>query len=120
MDRQNFTTDNYRFAYKLETIAQFHKLYSRLMEHWHEALPGAIHDIGYESLTRNPEPEIRKLLTACELEWNDACLEFDKSAGMVRTASAWQVRQPMYTTSVRLWERYGAALQPLFEELDKG
>jgi len=117
--KQNFATENYRFAYRLRTIAQFHKLYARLMRHWHAVFPGAIHDVDYAALTHDPETEIRKLLEACGLPWNDACLAFDRSEGVVRTASAWQVRQPMYTTSVALWRKYGAALQPLLDELER-
>jgi tetratricopeptide (TPR) repeat protein len=116
--KQNFATENYRFAYRLQTIAQFHKLYARLMRHWHAVFPGDIYDVRYEALTSEPEAEIRGLLAACGLEWDDACLAFDRSEGVVRTASAWQVRQPIYTSSVRLWQKYGAALQPLLDELE--
>ena len=87
------------------------------MEHWHSVMPGAIYDIGYEVLTQNPEDEIRKLLSACDLEFQQSCVDFDKSEGIVRTASSYQVRQPMYTSSVRLWERYQEFLQPLLDEL---
>jgi hypothetical protein len=90
------------------------------MQHWHEVFPGEIYDLDYESLTQNPEVEIRKLLAACDLEWQEGCLYFDKSAGVVTTASAYQARQPMYTSSVRLWEKYQEFLQPLLEELEAG
>ena len=115
--KQNFTTGNYRFAYDLRTVAQFHKQYQQLMKHWHEVLPGEIYDVSYEELTQNPEAEIRKLLKACDLEWQDDCLNFDKSGGIVKTASAYQARQPMYTSSVKLWEKYQAYLGPLLDEL---
>ncbi len=115
--KQNFTTGNYRFAYDLKTLGQFHNQYRMLMEHWHQVMPDAIYDISYESLAQNPEPEIRKLLSACELEWQDDCLNFDKSAGLVKTASFYQVRQPMYTSSVKLWENYQEFLKPLLDEL---
>ena len=115
--KQNFTTGNYRFAYDLRTVAQFHKQYQQLMKHWHEVLPGEIYDVSYEELTQNPEAEIRKLLKACDLEWQDDCLNFDKSGGIVKTASAYQARQPMYTSSVKLWEKYQDYLGPLLEEL---
>ncbi len=117
--KQNFNTGNYRFAYDLKTVAQFHNLYRRLMDHWRQVMPGAIYDIEYETLAQNPEPEIRKLLSACGLEWQDECLHFDKSEGLVRTASFYQVRQPMYTSSVQLWERYREFLGPMLEELEK-
>jgi len=116
--KQNFTTGNYRFAYDLKAVAQFHKQYQRLMEHWQQLLPGEIYDVSYEALTHEPELEIRKLLEACDLEWQEDCLSFDKSAGVVKTASAFQARQPMYTSSVKLWEKYQEYLQPLLLELD--
>lgn len=118
--RQNFATDNYRFAYDLTTIGQFHNLYRRLMRHWHETYPGAIHDVQYEALVRDPEPEIRRLLAACDLEWDDACLRFHATPGVVTTASFYQVRQPMYTDSVGAWQHYQDFLQPLLRVLEPG
>ena len=115
--KQNFTTGNYRFAYNQKTVAQFYKLYERLMAHWHEAMPGAIYDVNYESLTREPEAQIRQLLEACDLEFQQQCVDFQKTRGVVKTASAYQVRQPMYTTSVGLWQRYQEFLAPMLAEL---
>lgn len=117
--KQNFSTENYRFAYDLRTIAQFHKLYQRLMEHWRRVFPGDIYDIGYEALTREPEREIRALLEACGLEFQEACLDFHRSRGTVKTASFSQVRQPMYDSSIELWKRFEPWLGPLFEELER-
>jgi tetratricopeptide (TPR) repeat protein len=115
--KQNFTTGNYRFAYDLKTIAQFHNEYEKLMRHWHAVIPGAVYDVSYEALTHDSETEIRKLLAACDLDWQQSCLDFDKTEGVVRTASAYQARQPMYTSSVRLWEKYQSFIQPMLEEL---
>jgi tetratricopeptide (TPR) repeat protein len=117
--RQNFATGNYRFAYDLRTVGQFHNLYRKLMKHWHNVFPGVIYDIEYESLTRNPEPAIRQLLEACGLEWEQGCMDFYRSPGIVRTASFYQVRQPMYTSSVGLWEKYSQFLQPLLDALQE-
>ncbi len=115
--KQNFTTGNYRFAYDLRTIAQFYNLYSDLMQHWHATLPGRIYDVRYEDLTADPDLEIRKLLSACDLAFEEKCLAFEKTEAVVKTASAAQVRQPMYRSSVALWERYQAFLQPMLDEL---
>lgn len=115
--KQNFTTGNYRFAYELKSIAQFYNLYSELMQHWHVALPGKIYDVRYEDLTANPDQEIRKLLSACDLEFEENCIRFEKTDAVVKTASAAQVRQPMYRSSVALWERYEEFLQPMLDEL---
>ena len=88
------------------------------MVHWHQVMPGEIYDVSYEALTHNPELEIRNLLAACDLEWQDACLNFDKTDGVIKTASAYQARQPIYTSSVKLWEKYGEFIRPLLDELD--
>jgi hypothetical protein len=116
--KQNFTTGNYRFAYNLKTVAQFHNQYRKLMRHWRESMPGTIHDISYESLTQNPEYEIRELLSACDLDFQESCLHFEKTDAVVRTASAFQVRQPMYTSSIGLWEKYEQFLGPMLDELE--
>lgn len=118
--KQNFTTGNYRFAYDLKSVGQFYNQYQKLMEHWQQVLPGTIYDVNYESLTHNPEVEIRKLLSACDLDWQESCLGFDKTASIIKTASAYQTRQPMYTSSVKLWEKYQEFLQPLLDELNPG
>lgn len=115
--KRNFTTGNYRFAYDLKTVAQFHNQYRMLMRHWHETMPGTIYDVSYESLTQNPEHEIRKLLSACDLEFQESCVNFEKTEAVVKTASAFQVRQPMYTSSVGLWEKYKQFLGPMLDEL---
>lgn len=117
--KQNFTTGNYRFAYNLKTLGQFHNQYRMLMKHWQQVMPDAIYDISYESLAQNPKIEIRKLLSACDLDWQDACLDFSKSESIVKTASFYQVRQPMYTSSVKLWEKYREFLGPLLDELGR-
>lgn len=115
--KQNFTTGNYRFAYQQKTVAQFHNQYKKLMKHWHECMPGAIYDISYEALTQNPEEEIRNLLSACDLEFQERCVTFETTAAIVKTASAFQVRQPMYTSSVGLWQKYQEFLGPMLDEL---
>jgi tetratricopeptide (TPR) repeat protein len=115
--KKNFTTDNYRFAYNLKTLGQFHNLYSQLMEHWHSTFPHSIIDIKYESLVSNSEIEIKKLIAACDLEWQEECLNFHKSEAIVNTASAYQVRQPIYDSSIGIWTKYKSYLTPLFSEL---
>ncbi|XQW86439.1 tetratricopeptide repeat-containing sulfotransferase family protein [Thalassotalea piscium] len=117
--KKNFTTDNYRFAYDLKALGQFYNLYAKLMEHWHTVFPGEIYDVQYESLIKNPEHEIKKLITACDLPWEKECLNFHQSEAIVTTASAYQVRQPIYSTSVKLWKKYEKFIAPLLKELNK-
>lgn len=116
--KKNFTTDNYRFAYNLKTLGQFHKLYQSLMTHWHLNFPDSIYNIEYESLINSPESEIKKLISACELNWEEDCLNFHKTEAVIKTASAYQVRQPIYDTSVGLWKKYESNISDLINELD--
>ena len=87
------------------------------MKHWHKVLPNYIYDVSYEKLIENQEKETRKLLKACDLEWNDQCLEFHKSYRPVQTASLAQVRNPIYKNSVKSWQRYEEELKPLLKIL---
>lgn len=74
-------------------------------------------EIQYEDLIDDPEKHARELIDYCDLEWQDECLNFHKSKRQVKTLSVMQVRQPIYKSSVKAWERYEEHLQPLFETL---
>ena len=85
------------------------------MQHWHQVLPGFIYDLSYESLVADTEGKVRALLEYCELPWDDACLEFHKNKRAVQTASATQVRQPIYKGSIERWKNYEKGLTPLLD-----
>jgi hypothetical protein len=105
-------------SYDLVEIGRYYRAYARLMEHWRQVLPaGAFYEIQYEALVAEPETQARALLEYCGLPWEDACLEFHKTARQVRTASVTQVRQPMYKTSVEKWRHFEKHLGPLLEAL---
>ncbi len=91
--------------------------YGRLMDHWHGVLPGRIVDVSLEALTADPPTQIRALLEACGLAWNDACLRHWDAAHPVRTASAAQVRAPISTAGVGRWRLYDPYLGPLRQAL---
>lgn len=112
----NFAT-GMGFAYDLGELGRYYRLYDALMEHWRAILPGRSVDVSYETLVSSPEAEIRKLLEFCQLGWEDGCLGFHQTARAVRTASAAQVRQPIYTSSVGRWKPYERHLTPLLEAL---
>jgi hypothetical protein len=77
------------------------------MRHWKFALgPDEILDVSYERLVTDQETVIREMLEFCELPWDDACLHPEKGDRRVITFSKWQVRQPVYTTSVERWRNY--------------
>jgi hypothetical protein len=91
--------------------------YQRLMRHWRRVLPAPIIEVDYETLVADLEPTARRLIAACGLEWDAACLEFHRQRRPVRTASALQVRRPIYTSSVGRWRNYERELADLFARL---
>lgn len=94
------------YAYDLTHLGHQHREYERLMSHWHQVLPGRILDVNYEDTIADPEYWSRKLIKHVGLEWDDACLAPHKLERTVKTASQWQVRQPIYKTSVQRWKNY--------------
>jgi len=105
------------YAYDLINLGHHHLEYQRLMAHWHEALPGRIFDLNYEDVITAPEYWSRRLIEHVGLEWDDACLSPHRLERTVKTASHWQVRQPIYKTSVQRWKNYEPHLGPLKELL---
>lgn len=113
---QNFS-DAHGYNGDLRTLGQYYKAYDDLMVHWHSVLPGRILDSQYEELIADQEVASRRLIAWTGLDWDDACLSFQKTERLVTTPSRWQVRQPIYRTSVKKWEKYGKHLGPLEKAL---
>ncbi|MDH5572962.1 MAG: tetratricopeptide repeat protein [Gammaproteobacteria bacterium] len=101
------------YAYNIEEIGQYYNLYRDLMSHWHTVVPDYVYDIKYEDLVADPELQIKKLIGHCGLHWDEACLSFYDSNRRVATASATQIRQPIYKDSVGLWGFYKTQLAEL-------
>jgi tetratricopeptide (TPR) repeat protein len=112
------TFAHYNFAYDLGDIGRYYVLFDRLMAHWRRVLPGRVLEVQYENLVENQESETRRVLEFCGLAWESACLRFQDNAAPVATASAVQVREALYSTSVGRWRRYRTHLDPLVEQLD--
>ncbi len=110
--------DAHPYAFDLTNLGTYYKQYLRIMEHWHKVLPGRILDINYADTIADPEFWSRKLIDYIGLEWDDACLAPHKLERSVKTASHWQVRQPIYKTSVQRWKSYEAFIQPLINALN--
>jgi tetratricopeptide (TPR) repeat protein len=103
-----------------ELVAYFRD-YQRLIDHWRIVLPAdRFIEVDYEDLTRAPEPVIRRIIAACGLAWDDACLRPESNPRAVNTPSKWQARQPIYRTSVARWRRYEPWLGPLRALVDDG
>jgi hypothetical protein len=98
-------------------IAARFRLYRRIMGHWESALPATIVDVEYEAMVDDLEGTARRLVAACGLGWDPACLEFHRTARQVRTSSHAQVRQPIYRKSVERWRHYEPHLADLFAAL---
>lgn len=113
---QNFG-GSHPYAYDLPNLGHHHVQYQRLMAHWHALLPGRILDLNYEDLIADPEYWSRALIDHVGLDWDDACLAPHKLERTVKTASVWQVRQPIYKSSVQRWKHYEAHLEPLRQVL---
>jgi tetratricopeptide (TPR) repeat protein len=109
--------DGYPFSYDLTELGRYYVAYARLMDHWRKVLPGAIYDLSYEDLVADQAGETRKLLNFCGLEWQDACAQFHQSTAPTTTASASQVRRPIYTESVSQWRHYAKELTELSNAL---
>jgi hypothetical protein len=108
-----------RWANDPQHIAsRFHE-YQRMMEYWQEVLPLPLLEVDYEETVADLEGAARKLVAWCGLAWEPACLEFHQAQRPVKTASAVQVRQPVYRTSVGKWRHYEQALVSLFTELER-
>ncbi|HXA98996.1 MAG TPA: sulfotransferase [Steroidobacteraceae bacterium] len=115
--RQLFTEGN-ETLYDLGQIGRAYVRYRRVMEHWDRVLPGRVIRVAHEKLVADTEAQIRGLVEdACKLDWDPACLRFHEAEGSVRTASAAQVRLPVFSTSIGRWKRVAGELEPLLRAL---
>lgn len=105
------------FAYKLEEIGAFYRAYVELMAHFDAVLPGRVHRVIYEDLVAHPEAEIRRLLEACGLAFEEQCLRFYENKRPVRTPSSEQVRRPINTEGLEAWKPFEHWLGPLKDAL---
>lgn len=101
----------------LTSMGQFYREHVRLMNHWKKALPNPILEVRYEDVVADTEGKAREIIAFLGLEWDPNCLKFQENNNSARTLSAWQVRQPIYKTSVKRWKRYEKYLDPLKAEL---
>ncbi|WP_161957195.1 tetratricopeptide repeat-containing sulfotransferase family protein [Aestuariivirga litoralis] len=97
----------------LTTLGHYYRAYEDLMAHWRKVLPLPIHDCIYEDTVNDLETSARALVDFVGLDWDPACLDYHARESQVRTPSQWQVRQPVYRTSVAAWRRYENHLGPL-------
>ena len=114
---QNFVLPH-AWSCDLDHIGGYIADYLRLMAHWRATLPaGTMIEVDYEALVADPEAQARRLTDFVGLDWDAACLDFHKAKGIVRSASKWQVRKPIYASSVGRWRAYRQFLGPLLDHL---
>jgi tetratricopeptide (TPR) repeat protein len=110
--KQHFA-EGQTFSYDLTDLGRYYRCYLSLMDHWDAVLPGRVLHVQYEEVVREPEANIRRLLAHCGLTFEPACLNFHATRRAVRTASAEQVRQPLYSSGVGHWRHFARELEPL-------
>jgi tetratricopeptide (TPR) repeat protein len=109
-DKMNWTNDLTDIAVRIRET-------ERLVALWREVLPRPMLEVQYEELIANPEAESRRLIEFLGLDWDPTCLSFHETKRPVTTSSFWQVRQPLYSSSVGRWRNYRKHLGPLLEGL---
>jgi Tfp pilus assembly protein PilF len=104
-----------------KNIVFVYEEYLRVMEHWRQVLPpGKMLEVDYEDLVTNPEPAIRAMIAHCGMKWDDRCLRPQDNQRAIATPSDWQVRQPIYRSSIDRWRPFEPYLGEFKELLETG
>jgi tetratricopeptide (TPR) repeat protein len=107
----------YPFSYDFDDLAKYYAAYERLMDHWRACLGDALYEVTYEDLVKDPSKVGAGVAAYCGLEWHEGAVEVHKRASVSLTASAAQVRRPIYGSSSGRWRRYEKHLEPLIQAL---
>jgi tetratricopeptide (TPR) repeat protein len=111
-------TEGQHHTYDLAELGRYYRHYQALMAHWHRVLPaGRILDVRYEDVVADLEGQARRIIAHCGLDWDPQCLAFYQTERPILTASAAQVRQPIYNGAVGRWRLHEEALRPLLAEM---
>jgi len=114
---QQFFTASMHYSYEQKDVGEYFVQYRRLMDHWKNLFPDKILNVAYEDVVADSEQAQRRMIEFCDLPWDDRCLQQPGKDAKIRTASAWQARQPVYRSSVQRWRHYEKHLAPLLEAL---
>ena len=117
MYKQMLPRDACDFSYDFKKLGPYYNRYVRLMDYWHEVLPGRVHFVRYERLVEDTEGEIRGVLDYCGLPFEEGCLRFWELDRAIVTPSAEQVRRPIYRHAMAQWRNFEPWLGPLKEAL---
>jgi hypothetical protein len=108
----------YYYSYDLGELADYYVAYREVMDHWHRLMPGSILDVGYEALVSDPATVSRQIADHVGIPWSEELLEIQDSPRACTTASAAQVREPIYTRSIGLWRNVAAQMEPVRQRLE--
>jgi tetratricopeptide (TPR) repeat protein len=106
------------FTYDLTDIGEYFLQYQRMMDHWHEVLPGRVLTVQHEDVVRDLDTQVRRILDYCELPFENACINYHETDRPIRTPSSEQVRRPVYTDSLGFWRHYETHIGELVEVLE--
>jgi hypothetical protein len=105
------------YGYDFNELVQYYNEYLDLMNHWENCLPNFIYNASYEKLIKDPINETKKLIKACNLDWDEKCLEHFKNPKLILTLSASQAREKIYDSSILKWKNYEKYIGTKFENL---
>jgi hypothetical protein len=105
------------YALDLMDIGHYYREYRRMMAHWKSRFPDDIFDFNYDTLVKDPEPQLRHLCQFLGLDWSGRVEPPATRSAAIRTASVWQVREPLYSTSSGRARHYAAELRELADYL---
>jgi hypothetical protein len=105
------------FTYDMVELGMYYEEYDRMIQHWHEVLPGRVLDVHYEETVTDLDSQVRRILDHCGLPFEEQCLRFYETERAVKTASSEQVRQPIYQGGMGKWRKYDAHLGEWKEQL---
>jgi tetratricopeptide (TPR) repeat protein len=113
---KNYFVGGVDFSYDLNDLGNYYNLYKDIMVFWNNILPNYCEEIVYEELINNPKEQIKKLLNACNLEWDENCMQFYNNKRFISTGSnSINVHQPIYKSSMKSWKFYEKELKTLFD-----
>ncbi|MEJ2399880.1 MAG: sulfotransferase [Xanthomonadales bacterium] len=108
----------YFYSYDLDDLAAYYVAYRETMDHWHRLMPGAILDVRYEALVSDPLTVSRQIAEFVGIPWSEEMVEIEDSSRACSTASAAQVREPIYTSSIGRWRNVADGMEPVRQRLE--
>ena len=111
-------TEAFQFSYDFDELAEYYFEHQKLVKHWQSVLPESVKTVKYEDLVKDLESTAVDVIHFCQLDWQEECLNFHKNTQASTTASASQVRQKVYSSSIGMWKNYKNELQPLIKKLE--